>query len=217
MDELVRGKKDGTIANNLHNFIIILRKAPAWEGVFGFDEFKTLAVIRKRTPWGDEATDWTDHHESLTRVWFQGTVALNPSMGDLGRAVQAAAKFNSFHPVRDYFEGLVWDGVSRLDKWLMTYFHAEDSAYIRAVGPRYLISAVARIYQPGCQVDHMVILEGPQGKQKSEALRILAINDAWFTDRLSISRAKTQRKNYRVSLLSRLPNWTRSPRSRQAR
>ena len=31
----------------------------------------------------------------------------------------------------------------------------------------------------------MLVLEGPQGKQKSEALRTMAVNDAWFTDRLS--------------------------------
>jgi predicted P-loop ATPase len=75
--------------------------------------------------------------------------------------------------------------VPRLDAWLIDYFHAQDSVYIRAIGPRYLISGVARIYQPGCKVDHLLILEGPQGKQKSEALRTLAIRDSWFTDRLS--------------------------------
>ena len=70
---------------------------------------------------------------------------ISPSAGDVGRAVQAAARHNPFHPVRDYFDSLVWDGVPRLDAWLVTYFHAEDSEYIRAIGPRYLISSVARI------------------------------------------------------------------------
>ena len=115
---------------------------------------------------------------------------INASAGDVGRAVQAAAKHNPFHPVRAYFESLVWDGVSRLDTWLIVYFHAEDSEYIRAIAPRYLISGVARIYQPGVKVDNLPIFEGPQGRQKSEALRTLAVRDAWFTDRLSHLQSK---------------------------
>ena len=103
----------------------------------------------------------------------------------MGRAVQAAARHNSFHPVRDYFDALVWDGMPRLDAWLVTYFHVEDSPYVRAIGPRYSISSVARIYRPGCKVDHVLVLEGPQGKQKSEALRTLREGRSWFTDRLS--------------------------------
>jgi hypothetical protein len=61
--------------------------------------------------------------------------------------------------------------------------HADDTEYTRAVGPRFLISAVARIYQPGCKVDHTLVLEGRQGKQKSEALRAVAIKAEWYTDR----------------------------------
>jgi predicted P-loop ATPase len=166
-----------------------LRHHQQWVGVLGFDEFAQRVVIRKRPPFGEQPPDapsdapWTDHHESMTRVWFmhEDIVA---GLGDIGRAVQAAARANPYHPVRDYLEALAWDGTLRLDTWLVTYFHADDSAYIRAVGPRYLISAVARIYRPGCQADHMLILEGPQGKLKSTAQRTLA-GDDWFTDRLS--------------------------------
>jgi predicted P-loop ATPase len=184
-DELILDK-DNKIVPNLANLVLILRKAPKWEGALAYDEFNARVVIRKRPPWGNEEPDapWTDYHESLSRVWFQNQ-NINPSSGDVGIAVQTAARHNQFHPVRDHFECLVWDGVPRLDTWLIKYFHAPKSDYIRAIGPRYLISAVARIYRPGCKVDHLIILEGPQGKQKSEALRTLAIRDEWFIDRLS--------------------------------
>jgi predicted P-loop ATPase len=165
---------------------VILREAPKWKGVLAYDEFSARVVIRKCLPWGEQAlgAPWTDHHDSLTRTWFQRE-NIKAGQGDVGRAVQAAAKHNTFHPVGEYFDALVWDGVPRLDTWLITYFHAEDNQYIRAIGPRWLISAVARVHQPGCKVDHLLVLEGPQGKQKSEALRTIAIKDPWFTDRLS--------------------------------
>ena len=176
----------GGVRPILANLILFLREHWAWKGVLAFDEFNARVVIRKRPDWGDELPDapWTDHHESLVRVWFQNEdIAANQS--DVGRAVQAAARSNSFHPVRDYFDALVWDGKPRIDTLLSAYLHADDTPYARAIGPRFLISAVARIYTPGCKVDHVLVLEGPQGKQKSEALRTLAVRDAWFTDRLS--------------------------------
>jgi predicted P-loop ATPase len=176
----------GGVRPILSNFILFLCHHQKWQGVLGFDEFNARVVIRKRPPWGEETPDanWTDHHESLTRVWFQRE-DINASLGDVGRAVQAAARSNAFHPVREYLDALVWDRRPRLNTWLVTYLHAEDSDYIRAIGPRFAISAVARIYQPGCKVDYTPIFEGPQGKLKSEALRTLAVRDAWFTDRLS--------------------------------
>jgi hypothetical protein len=173
----------------LANLILLLHHHPAWKGVLGFDEFNARVVIRTRPPWrrgSTEVTDvaWTDHYESEVRVWFQNENIL-ASLGDVGRAVQVAARLNPFHPVREYFGALTWDGTSRLDRWLVTYLRAKNTPYARAVGPRFLISVVARIYHPGCKVDHMLVLEGPQGKQKSSALRSLAVRDAWFADRLS--------------------------------
>ena len=106
-------------------------------------------------------------------------------MGDVWRGVDAAARARRFHPVRQHFEDLDWDGVPRINTWLTTYLGATECAYVRAVGPRWLIAGAARIYQPGCQCDHTLTLEGRQGLGKSKALRLLAIRPEWFTDRLS--------------------------------
>ena len=71
----------------------------------------------------------------------------------------------------------------RPDLWLTAYLGAADTEYPRAVGSRWLISAVARIFQPGAKADCCLILEGPQGIRKSTALRTLA--GEYFTDELA--------------------------------
>jgi putative DNA primase/helicase len=87
---------------------------------------------------------------------------------------------------------LAWDEVPRIERWLTTYLGAEDTVFNRAIGERWLISAVARIFQPGCQADHTLLLEGPQGIRKSTALRTLA-GDEWFTDHISELGSKDSR------------------------
>jgi putative DNA primase/helicase len=121
-DDLILDKA-GKIQPILANLVLILSHAPKWKGVLAFDEFAAGVIIRTRPPWGEEKpnTPWNDHHESLARVWFQKE-QINPAAGDVGRAVQAAAKHNPYHPVREHFDALRWDGVPRLETWLIRIF-----------------------------------------------------------------------------------------------
>jgi excisionase family DNA binding protein len=125
---------------------------------------------------------WTDDHDTRACAWFQSR-GINAAVGVVGRGIQAVARENPLHPVRDYLNRTTWDGKSRIDKWLTTYFGADDTLYTRAIGPRCLIAAVARIFEPGCQADNVPIFEGLQGLGKSSGIRELA--HPWFTDRIS--------------------------------
>ncbi len=96
-----------------------------------------------------------------------------PSVSDVYPAVMRHARQNAFHPVRDYLAAQVWDGTRRLDHWMQACLGARDAAFVRAVGRKTLIAAVARAYQPGCKVDTVLVLEGPQGIRKSTAIAAL--------------------------------------------
>lgn len=67
-----------------------------------------------------------------------------------------------YHPIKDYFATLHWDGQERIDTLLIDYFGAKDSPYTRAVIRKTLVAAVARIYKPGVKFDSILVLNGPQ-------------------------------------------------------
>ena len=189
-EELIRskpspGNPNGTAYPVLANAITALRHAPEWKGVLAFNEFDLSPIAIRTTPWGalpDTNNAWTDHEDRLTAEWLQRHGIL-VDVHTAGQAAQTVAKDRSFHPVRTYIESTVWDGVERLETWLSAYLGVEDGPYTRAVGSRWLISAVARVYRPGSKADCCLILEGAQGSKKSTALKTLA--GRWFTDELA--------------------------------
>jgi predicted P-loop ATPase len=173
----------GVPVGNLLNVVHALGNAPDWQGVLAYDEFAARVITTRPPPWGGPTINqWTDHHDTRACVWFQEH-GIPVSPGVVGRGILTAARESPVHPVRDYLSRLTWDRTPRLDTWLTTHLGVEDSRYVQAVGSRFLISAIARVFRPGCQADCMLILEGAQGTLKSSALRALA--HPWFTDRIS--------------------------------
>ena len=116
------------------------------------------------------------------RLLIHETYGFLPSQDLYDQVIGDIAHQNKYHPVLEYLGALVWDGVSRLRGWLAHYLGADQTHYSEEIGKAFFLSLVARIFIPGCKQDYMLILEGPQGAQKSMACEI--ISGKWFSDNL---------------------------------
>jgi putative DNA primase/helicase len=179
---LLRCKTEGGLTKDPGNAALLLTNDPVFKGALQYDEFADRARWT-RTPVelpglagpapGDAISD---RDVVYAQHWLAITHATSFSDGAIHAALTKAAHANTVHPPRDYFSSLVWDNNPRIHSWLQTYLGAPTGAeheYIYHVGRLWLISAVARVMQPGCQADYLVVLEGEQGVGKSSAARIL--------------------------------------------
>lgn len=164
----------GTPIPNVYNACVALRGDPAWTGKLRFDAMRRTPLL----------SDAPIEDPDLFRIhfWLQEHGLRRIGLDPVREAVVLISHEHSFHPVRDWLDGLVWDRVGRLDSWLADYLGADPVSPTSQFGRWFLISMVARIYRPGCQVDHMLVLEGPQGILKSQACR--ALGGSFFSDGL---------------------------------
>lgn len=100
--------------------------------------------------------------------------------------IVAIAHEQTYHPIIDYLDGLVWDGNPRLDTMLRDYAEADDTEINREFGSKFLIAGVRRVKQPGVKFDTMLVFEGNQGTGKSSFAEILAVRNDWFCGSLSL-------------------------------
>jgi putative DNA primase/helicase len=178
---------DGEPKAIMSNVALVLREAPEFRGAFGFDEFSGTVSALKKLPWEENPGTYcaprecNDDDEIALLEWIQ-LAGIHAHKNAVFDAVQRVAAETRFHPVRDMLENLIWDEVARLGMMGVYCFGCDDTPYVRAVFSRWMISGVARIFEPGCKADCMLILEGKQGLLKSTAIRTLAY--PWFTDEM---------------------------------
>ncbi|WP_409529428.1 VapE domain-containing protein [Thiobacillus sp.] len=168
------------------NIYLLLRNHPVWRGVLWADDFARKIIKRAASPWESRAgfkpdAEWGEDDDLRLGMWLAQTEGLRiRSTENLAVSVGWAARESRCHPVREYLDALAWDGVPRLQDWLSDYLGVKKSEYTMLAGRLFLIGMVARIYQPGCPMRAMPILEGMQFRGKSTALRIMG--GKWFGD-----------------------------------
>lgn len=167
------------------NVIEVLAHHRAWADVIGFDDFAQRVVKRRPAPYDKpgvrlQSDEWSDVDDTRAAAWIAQNEHFVPQSSSVAEAVNVVARLNTFHPVRDWLETLKWDGIPRVNHWLVDFLAVEDTDYARKVGRYFLIGMVMRVLQPGVKFDYCLVLEGKQGKRKSTALRILG--GQWFSD-----------------------------------
>lgn len=172
------------------NIQTCLWKDPSLQGLLAWNVFSQRLEFTKQPPWTEYSTavkaaqpgsPWTDSDDvRLANYLSRKYKMLDVPEKKIRASITAIAHEKEVHPVRDYLNGVSWDGVERVGGWLSTYLGVPDSEYARLVGMWWLISGVARILNPGCKVDYTLVLEGEQGINKSSALR--ALGGGWFSD-----------------------------------
>lgn len=171
----------GKVVDCAPNIYRILMAEDAWGGVIAFDEFANRIVKRKPAPWGGAAGEWTETDDSRVQVWFAEQLRfVTRSMESIRAAVMLAADDARFHPVKAFLEALQWDGVPRVDHWMVDCLGCVDTEYVRRVSRYSLLNMIARVFEPGCIMRAVPVLEGPQERGKSTALAILG--GPWFSD-----------------------------------
>lgn len=190
------------------NALLYFENDPAWAGVLGYNEFTAEHAVLGDAPSpvdlkaGDHLKD---HHDTLLACWLQVRTGQPWKVEMVRRAVDCFARNHTFHPVRNYLDGLPkWNPETdpeRLKTWLRDYAGAgpskdgdtaaldgnmteqdkEDAKaledFIAAAGERTMIGAVARVRNPGCDLHHVLVFEGGEGLGKS--MFVKAIGKGW--------------------------------------
>lgn len=182
--------KNGKVYSTIANALNILQNDELLKGRVALNEFSNQLEIKGKLPWMKERGSWADSDDAELRHYFE-TAYNYTGKGKIEDAFQMATTRAGFHPPREYFDGLKWDGGSRLDTLLVDYLGAEDNKYTRAVTRKTFTAAVTRVYRPGVKFDYMLVLIGGQGIGKTSLFRELA-GDQWFTDDLRMDDMKSK-------------------------
>lgn len=175
--------------NVLHCFL----RAPDWQGVFGYDDRHARCVFLTQPPasTGIAPLDFSagpvpiqDSDLSYFTTWFGSQLGMKVSSSVIREVILTVARVTRFDPVKERLLSLSWDGVPRLDTWLMTYANAEDTPLNRLFGAKWLLHAVDRALNPGCIFQGMLILEGEQGVRKTTLLQTLGLEPTWYSSNL---------------------------------
>lgn len=183
-NNLKKNAKDKPI-NSYSNILYVFKHDSNINNIVRTNEFTRVREIFQKPFWrrDDDNTEiWTDEDEAQLFVYLGEHYELT-NIKAIRNVLDKQFYEVIYNPIKDYLNGLKWEGIPRVEKIFIDYLGAEDSRYVRAVTKVSLIGAIKRVMEPGCKHDTALVLVGGQGVGKSTTINRLAMN--WFNDSLN--------------------------------
>ena len=138
-----------------------------------YDQFHHRVLVERRCGTVERLSD---HLVLILRGELNAAYGKDFGPIHVNDAITALALANGFNPVTDMLAGAEagWDGVKRLDRLGPDYFHTDDTALARECFRKVMLAAVRRARRPGCKFDQILVVESPEGWNKSSAWAVLA-------------------------------------------
>lgn len=185
--EEVRGSLDltdnGAIKNSIRNCLTVFQNDPVLQGAVRYNILTERIDIVKPLWWSKQTATLTDTDLNYLMLYLEDKYSLT-SEKKIQKALSIIADSNKYHPIRDYLNGLEWDGTERIRYALPRFLGAEESEYTYQALRLFMLGAISRVFKPGCKFEVMLCLVGGQGAGKSTFFRLLAVKDEWFSDDL---------------------------------
>lgn len=184
MEELETDKK-GNYIPTYKNLKLILENDPNLKGCFAINTFSEKKVLKRLPPWRKQEDNdlfLRDDDEEQLRIYLADEPWCMESKQKISDVLSCVSRDNAFHPVKEYFNSLFWDGIERLDTLFIDYLGAEDNALNRYITRIVFTAAVSRIYHPGTKFDQITVLVGSQGCGKSTIIEKMSVSPEWFSN-----------------------------------
>lgn len=177
--------------NTLNNAAVLLEHHPDLKAQLRYNEYTHNEEVWGSFLLGPKDTAGRPRKESDAtelQLWL-GRYKLKFGKNEIFDLMSLVSRKNAYDPLTQWLDSCHERGSESpgvLNTWLHECMGVPDSPLSRVYGRKFLISAVARAYSPGCKADVMLVLKGAQGARKSSAINLLGNRRFATSSRISL-------------------------------